>query len=133
MLYMPYNLHNNDSLFAWKSHQLVKESRDEIANLLNCNSQEIIFTSGATESLNLIANGLSKYVKKNDEILLTYIEHTSNMLPWFNLSKNTQGEVVFVGKNKVPNEKDILSALTKNTKIVAFCDVSNILGVLKSL
>lgn len=122
------NPHNNDSLFAWKSHQLVKESRDEIANLLNCNSQEIIFTSGATESLNLIANGLSKYVKKNDEILLTYIEHTSNMLPWFNLSKKTQGEVVFVGKNKVPNEKDILSTLTKNTKIVAFCDVSNILG-----
>lgn len=122
------NPHNNDSLLAYKSHQLIKESREAVAKLLNCDSQEVIFTSGATESLNLVANGLSKYIKKNDEILLTYIEHTSNMLPWFNLSKKNQSKIVFVGKNKIPNEKDILSALTKNTKVVAFCDVSNILG-----
>lgn len=122
------NPHNRDSMFAYKSHQLIKKSREEVAKLLDCDSQEVIFTSCATESLNLIANGLSEYVKKNDEILLTYIEHTSNMLPWFNLSKKNQGKIVLVGKNKIPSEKDILSALTKNTKIVTFCDVSNILG-----
>ena len=122
------NPHNKDSMLAYKSHQLIRESREEVAKLLDCDSHEVIFTSCATESLNLIANGLSKYVKKNDEILLTYMEHTSNMLPWFNLGKKNQCKFVLVGKNKIPNEKDILSALTKNTKIVTFCDVSNILG-----
>ena len=50
------------------------------------------------------------------------------MLPWFRLSKQTKSKIVWVGKNKIPNEKDILKAITKKTKIVTFCDVSNILG-----
>ena len=122
------NPHNSDSVFAWKTHKLIDESRNKVAELLNCSLNEIIFTSGATESLNLIANGLKKLVNKDDEVILTYLEHTSNILPWFELKKHTRSKLVWVGKNKLPTEHDILSAITKRTKIVTFCDVSNILG-----
>ncbi len=122
------NPHNSDSLFAWHTHRLIDESRNNVAKLLNCSSNEIIFTSGATESLNLISNGLKKFIKKNDELVLTYLEHTSNMLPWFKLAQQTNSKLVWVGKNKLPTQHDILSTLTKRTKIVTFCDVSNILG-----
>ena len=122
------NPHNSDSIFAWHTHKLIDESRNNVAKLLNCSSDEIIFTSGATESLNLISNGLKKIIKKDDELVLTYLEHTSNMLPWFKLAQQTKGKLVWVGKNKLPTQHDILSALTKRTKIVTFCDASNILG-----
>ena len=122
------NPHNNDSLFAYQTHKLITESRNEVAKLLNCNAQEIVFTSGATESINLVANGLKKFIKKDDEIILTYIEHTSNMLPWMQISNLTKCKLIWVGKNKIPTEKSFISSLTKNTKIVAFSDVSNILG-----
>jgi cysteine desulfurase/selenocysteine lyase len=49
--------------------------------LINAHKQEIIFTSGATESLNLVARGLTKQIKSDDEIIVTYGEHTSNLLP----------------------------------------------------
>ena len=58
------NPHNKDSMLAYKSHQLIRENREEVAKLLDCDPQEVIFTSCATESLNLIANGLSIYAKK---------------------------------------------------------------------
>jgi cysteine desulfurase/selenocysteine lyase len=73
--------HNNDSLFAYKTHGLIKESRELLASFVGRIPEEIIFTSGATESLNLISLGLTKFVKNNDEIILTYAEHTSNLLP----------------------------------------------------
>lgn len=120
--------HNNDSLFAYQTHGLIKESRELVADLIGRSSEEIVFTSGATESINLISLGLTKFVKSNDEIILTYTEHTSNMLPWFRLSKQSKSKIIWVGKDKIPTEKDILKSVTKKTKIVTFCDVSNILG-----
>jgi cysteine desulfurase/selenocysteine lyase len=60
---------------------MIDESRGKLAKLINANKQEVIFTSGATESLSLIANGLSPFINKGDEIIVTYGEHTSNLLP----------------------------------------------------
>jgi cysteine desulfurase/selenocysteine lyase len=61
---------------------MIEDVRKKLAKLFNAkSSKQIIFTSGATESLNLIANGLSNSLKKDDEIILTMGEHTSNLLP----------------------------------------------------
>jgi cysteine desulfurase/selenocysteine lyase len=60
---------------------MIQDTRKKIAKLINANVTEIIFTSGATESLNVIANGLKQWLKKDDEIILTNGEHTSNLLP----------------------------------------------------
>lgn len=75
------NPHNNDSLLAYQTNQLILESRKIIAKHLNVLPTEIIFTSGATESLNLVAHGLADFIHANDEIILTYDEHASNLLP----------------------------------------------------
>jgi cysteine desulfurase/selenocysteine lyase len=60
---------------------MIDTVRQKLAKLINANKEEIIFTSGATESLNLVAKGLASTLKKGDEIILTYFEHTSNLLP----------------------------------------------------
>ena len=62
-------------------HTKINKSRQLVADLLNVSSEEIIFTSGATESLNLIANGIKNNINHDDEIIITYTEHTSNILP----------------------------------------------------
>jgi cysteine desulfurase/selenocysteine lyase len=60
---------------------MIDVTRGKLAKLLNANKSEVVFTSGATESLNLVAHGLEIFLKKDDEIILTYGEHTSNLLP----------------------------------------------------
>jgi cysteine desulfurase/selenocysteine lyase len=60
---------------------MVYETRQTVAKFIGAKTNEIVFTSGATESLNIIANGLANTLKKGDEILISYTEHTSNQLP----------------------------------------------------
>jgi cysteine desulfurase/selenocysteine lyase len=60
---------------------MIDTVRSKLAKLINADKEEIIFTSGATESLNLVSSGLAPILKKGDEIVLTYLEHTSNLLP----------------------------------------------------
>lgn len=120
--------HNKDSIFSYQTSVQIEEVRDKVASLLNVNSSEIIFTSGATESLNLIANGVAPFITKNDEIILTHDEHTSNILPWQNIALKNKAKIKYVGEGLFPTEKDILNAINQKTKIIAFCNVSNILG-----
>jgi cysteine desulfurase/selenocysteine lyase len=75
------NSHNTDSNFANKASIIVEEVRKKTADFFNVNYNEIIFTSGATESLNMIATSLREFVSKDDEIILTHLEHASNLLP----------------------------------------------------
>ena len=75
------NPHNTDSVFTYKVNQQIEVVRQKLADLINADKKEIIFTSGATESLNLIANGLKDFISAKDEIITTYGEHGSNILP----------------------------------------------------
>jgi cysteine desulfurase/selenocysteine lyase len=75
------SLRNKDSTLSTDLGKKCDESRQKIAKFFNANTNEIIFTSGATESLNLIANGLAHLLTKNDEIALSYAEHSSALLP----------------------------------------------------
>ena len=122
------NPHNTDSLFTYSLHTKINKSRQLVADLLNVSPEEIIFTSGATESLNLIANGIKNNINRDDEIIITYTEHTSNILPWQELCKEKQSKIVFAGESFIPTEQDIINKITPKTKIISFCNVSNILG-----
>jgi cysteine desulfurase/selenocysteine lyase len=76
------NPHNNDSSLASKVNEKIKSTRELVANFLNVkNSNQIIFSSGATESLNLIINNVQLLLKPEDEVLITYAEHSSNLIP----------------------------------------------------
>ncbi len=120
--------HNNDSMFAYKTLKAIDKSRNIVAKLLNVTPNEIIFTSGATESLNLIAHGLLDFVKPGEEIILSYDEHTSNLLPWKEMCDLKNTKLVYVSSNAFPNEEDFIKKITKKTKIITFCNISNILG-----
>lgn len=123
------NPHNTDSVFTYKVNQMIDGVRQKLANLLNANKNEIVFTSGATESLNLIANGLKPFIKSSDEIIITYGEHGSNIIPWIVVKDEKQCKLTYVGKhNAPPTEEDIIKAVNKKTKVVAFSSVSNLMG-----
>lgn len=123
------NPHNSDSSLSMETLKIIEEARKNVANLFNCSSKNIIFNSGATEGINLIANHFKKILKKNDEIILSYSEHSSNMLPWIELAKETSSKIVWIGdKNHFPNQDFFLKVINKNTKIITFALISNLFG-----
>jgi cysteine desulfurase/selenocysteine lyase len=75
------NPHNSDSKLAYDLILKLKSCRQNIASFFNAKNNEIIFTSGATDGLNLICQNLINWLKPNDEVLLSYGEHSSNLLP----------------------------------------------------
>ena len=126
------NIHRGLHTLSEEATNSYEEVRLKIARFINAYSkEEIIFTSGATMSINLIANsyGLSK-LKPNDEIIITVAEHHANIIPWQMLCEKTGAKLI-----AVPVDKDgsfHLSALkqriTKNTRIISVPHVSNVLG-----
>ncbi|WP_031488977.1 cysteine desulfurase [Ureaplasma canigenitalium] len=124
------NPHNNDSGFTQALNDLVYEARKVVAKLVKSETPEqIIFTSGATESLNTVANGLKEYLKKDDEVVITYAEHASNLLPWINLKKEIGIKLVYANKKShFPTEDDIINAVNEKTKIVTFANGGNLIG-----
>ncbi len=123
------NSHNTDSNFTNKVNIVIEEARKKTADFFNVDYNEIIFTSGATESLNMIASSLSELVSKDDEIILTHLEHASNLLPWYNLKDEHNLKIRFVDIDKIDlKPEDFLKHLTNRTKIVSFTAASNVLG-----
>ncbi|MBO8428193.1 MAG: SufS family cysteine desulfurase [Firmicutes bacterium] len=125
------NAHRGDYDLAYKVDTKVDVVRDKVAKFINAKKEEIVFTSGTSMSINLIAFGYGiKYLKEDDEILLTEAEHASNVLPWFKVKEVTGAKI-----NYIPLDKDgrltvenIKKAITKKTKIVAIAQITNVLA-----
>ncbi|MGP1413656.1 MAG: aminotransferase class V-fold PLP-dependent enzyme [Bacillales bacterium] len=130
------NSHRSDYDIAYKVDENVDKVRQKIANFINANKEEIVFTSGASMSLNLVAFGYGcKFLKETDEILLTEAEHASNVLPWFKVKDITGCKVNFIPLDKdgmltIPNIKN---KITENTKIISIAHVSNVLGYINDI
>lgn len=125
------NPHNTDSKFTNDVAQDVEEARKTIANFIHAEKDEIAFNSGATEALNLIANGLKEYLNDGDEILLTYAEHASNILPWMNIISEIKKDVKikYAGEKFKPlTTEALVNSITNKTKIVAFSTGHNLTG-----
>lgn len=125
------NAHRGDYDLSLEVDQLFEGVRTKVADLINCKKEEVIFTSGTTDSLNLVAYGYGlAHLKAGDEILINYSEHASNTLPWFEVAKQTTASIGYIdldvdGKLTLENVK---KAVNPNTKIVALAQVSNVLG-----
>lgn len=123
------NTHNNDSALAFKTTQKVQDIRAKTAKLFNASSKNIVFTSGATEGLNLIAYGIANgFIKKDEEVLISKLEHASNLLPWIRLAKQGCFKLKYLPQDIVPTAQTYLKAITKKTKVITFAGSSNILG-----
>lgn len=124
------NPHNNDSEFAFQANLVMDETRTKISKFLNVNKKNIIFTSGATYSLNFVANFIGKhFLNKDDEIVLSNAEHASNLLPWYDLRKNIGVDIKFAEIDIYSNNIDnFLKLINKKTKVVSFANETNLLG-----
>ncbi|MCR5625375.1 MAG: SufS family cysteine desulfurase [Lachnospiraceae bacterium] len=109
-----------------------ENARKKVAGFLGAKSAEnIIFTRNATESLNLIAYSYAiGTLKPGDEIVISIMEHHSNLLPWQMAARTTGATLKFVecNENGILTAEDLKNALTENTKIVAITQVSNVFG-----
>ena len=125
------NSHRGDYDLLANMDNKVFETRKTVARFLNCEPNEVVFTSGDTMSLNLIALSYGfQFLKEGDEILLSEAEHASDLLPWYEVSHLTKAVIKFIpldndGVLTVDNLKKII---TKNTKIVSVAQMSNVLG-----
>jgi cysteine desulfurase/selenocysteine lyase len=125
------NSHRGDYDLCFNIDQKILETRQTIAKFINCKPNEVVFTSGTTASINLVAFGYGvKFLKKGDEILLTQAEHASNVLPWFKVAEMTGAVIRYIpldkdGRLTVENLK---KTITAKTKLVAVAHITNVLG-----
>ena len=109
-----------------------ESARETVAEFINASqSEEIVFTRNASESLNLIAYSYGmNFLTKEDEVLVAITEHHSNLLPWQNVCRQTGASLKFLDCDATGfiSEEVIDAAINKNTKLVALTHVSNVLG-----
>ena len=117
---------------AVKATNKFEETRDIVKSYINAKyREEIIFTKGATEAINLVANTYGeKFIKDGDEILVTELEHHSNYLPWMNLCKKLGLElkIIPISKDGILSEDDIINNCDDSTKVLSLTHMSNVTG-----
>lgn len=115
-----------------KATDAYENARARTAEFIGAESaSEIIFTRNASESLNLIAKSYGEaFLKEGDEIVLTVMEHHSNLLPWQEVGKKTGAKLVFLEPDKTGfiSDEEIKTKITDKTKLVSLAHISNVLG-----
>lgn len=126
------NVHRGAHHLSDQATRSFEAARRQIQNLINASSdEEIIFTKGTTESINLVATSYGEsFLNAGDEIVITELEHHANLVPWQNLclKKNLKLKYIPVLEDGSIDEKSIDTVITDKTKLVAFSGCSNILG-----
>jgi len=130
------NVHRGVHKLTEEATQAYEAARKKVANFVNAgDARQIIFTRNATEAINLVAYAWGrKNIKKGDEILLTEMEHHSNLVPWQMLAKEVGAKLKFIpidqnGELRIKNP-ELRNYLTPKTKLVAITHVSNVLGTI---
>ena len=127
---MNSNSHRGDYDLSVEVDEVIEDARKAVANFINSDPKEVVFTYGATSALNLVAYGYGlKHLNKGDEIVLSYAEHASNVLPWFRIADLTGAVIKYVDiENGQILAKNLKKVVTSKTKIVSLAHVGNILG-----
>lgn len=119
-----------------ESTELYESSRELVAKFINANSsKEIIFTSGATASINLLAYSIGSQLKEDDEVLISHMEHHANIVPWQQLVKRTGIKLKYLpltdsGEIDLSKSSELITA---KTKIVSITHMSNVLGTINPI
>lgn len=134
---MTANAHRGDYDLSHDVDEAYEGVRAKVARFLNApDVREIVFTSGASGSLNLVAYGLGEFwLKPGDEVLLTEAEHASNVLPWFKVTKDKKASIGFIpldGEGRLTPE-NVKLALTPQTKVVSIAHVTNVMGYIADI
>lgn len=125
------NIHRSVYTLGDESEKIYEESKHLVKEFINANShEEIIYTSGTTESMNFIARIIEQDVKDGDEIILTYMEHHANLVPWQQLAIRKNLTLRFLDLDELGriNINQLKELINDKTKIVSICHASNVLG-----
>lgn len=125
------NVHRSVYALGNEATEIYEESRKNVADFICSKREEVVFTRNTTESLNLLSFTLEPSLKRGDRILVSYMEHHSNILPWMRLEeKGVEMEYVDLDDEGHLDIEDFKKKLTKNTKIVSITHESNVLGTI---
>jgi len=130
------NAHRGDYSISYKVDVAYESSRKKIADFINADFEEVVFTSGTTESINMIANGFFKNIlDRDDEILITKSEHASNVLPWFNLANIIGIKIKYIelDKNLHVTMDNVIASITPKTKLISIAGITNVIGDIRPI
>lgn len=121
--YTKYSISNrtSDSKIGIYVNQIIDETRELVAKLINCEPSEVMFNSGTTDGLNYCAQLFAQLLKKNDEVLISKYNHSSHMIPWIEIAKQAGAKVIF--------SDNLINDINKKTKIIAYAQLNNTFNV----
>ena len=136
-LYKEANANVHRALYSLGSEatERFETSRKKVADFIGVSEKEIVFTSGTTDSINLLARSIGNTLKPGDEILISEMEHHSNIVPWQQAAQRTGATLKYLSITET-GELDLSDAnqyFTSNTKIVSLTHMSNVLGTINPI
>ena len=131
------NPHRGAYGLSIEATEIYESTRTKIAKFINAkHREEIIFSKNATESLNLIAYSYGMdNLKKDDEVVISIMEHHSNLVPWQKVTKVTNSKLkyMYINENYELSDEEIENKITDRTKIVGITHISNVLGTINNV
>ncbi len=130
------NSHRGDYDLCYKVDTVIEETRKLTSKFLNSEKNEIVFTSGASMSLNFVAYGYGvTHLTEGDEILISEAEHASNVLPWFKVAEMTKANIKYIELDKDGRitPENVKKAITSRTKLISIAHVGNVLGYVNNI
>ena len=131
------NPHRGAYTLSIEATEAYESTRQKIAKFINAkHPEEIIFSKNATESLNLIAYSYGmNNLKKDDEVVISIMEHHSNLVPWQKVTKATESKLnyMYINEEFELSDEEIETKITDRTKIVGIAHVSNVLGTINNV
>lgn len=131
------NPHRGAYGLSIEATEIYESTRTKIAKFINAkHREEIIFSKNATESLNLIAYSYGMdNLKKDDEVVISIMEHHSNLVPWQKVTKVTNSKLkyMYINENYELSDEEIENKITDRTKIVGITHISNVLGIINNV
>jgi len=130
------NVHRGAHQLADQATRAYEGARDTVASFINASSRkEVIWTSGTTESINIVAHGMSERLNSNDEVIVSELEHHANLVPWQQACKKSGAtlKVIPVDDQGALDMQAFEALLTVNTKLVAVAHISNALGTINPI
>lgn len=124
------NVHRGVYKLSYEATDLYEEARGTIAEFINAKFEEVVFTRGASASLNLVASSYQDFLEEGDEIITSELEHHSSHMPWFNVAKKKGCIIKYIpldSNNRITVE-GFKSVLSNKTKVVAITYTSNVMG-----
>jgi cysteine desulfurase/selenocysteine lyase len=128
---LPVNAGRGEYDLSFALEKEIDQARETVASFIHATPKEIVFTTGTTMGINMIAQSYAMNIlTKDDEIIITESEHAANVLPWYQVAEKTGAKVIII---ELDEEQRLTPTLLKpylnsKTKIVSFADVSNVLG-----